>query len=179
MTTQNLKPSRTEPECLSEDNKLELLRRIAVYESNEEILDWSKKKNLRIGRTTIEHYRNSQKWGAFIRKVRHEYANSLLEVPIANKRKRLERLEDMYQIFYTSGHYKEAVVTLGAAREELETKRGDVTNYVFNQYNQYNNLTDEEIEQKMIILADQLKTIRRNGKAVLELTGDSVQVKQP
>lgn len=85
----------------------------------------------------------------YVLEERKRYLADFGNVPIANKKIRLERDENLYQVSQRLADDKDKI-TLGLscmkeARAEMEEKKDSIQ---FNQFNQYNQITDEELIRK-------------------------------
>ena len=87
-----------------------------------------------------------------------------MEVPIANEKVRLQRIEDLYHISTTILEKKDKVVTaldcLREARQEIKGDTASTQNYL--QLNQFNELTNEQLLEKKREL--ELKFIELNKR---------------
>ena len=97
----------------------------------------------------------------FIERHRAKYLNELMDVPIAQEKIRLERDEELYNLALTIVDKKDKISTaltcLKEAREE--TKRVDHSQS-FIQFNQFNQLTDEELLDKKRRLEEKILNIK-------------------
>jgi diphthamide synthase (EF-2-diphthine--ammonia ligase) len=97
----------------------------------------------------------------FIERHRAKYLNELMDVPIAQEKIRLERDEELYNLALTITDKKDkistAITCLKEAREE--TKRVDHSQS-FIQFNQFNQLTDEELLEKKRRLEEKILNIK-------------------
>ena len=97
----------------------------------------------------------------FIERHRAKYLNELMDVPIAQEKIRLERDEELYNLALTITDKKDKISTaltcLKEAREE--TKRVDHSQS-FIQFNQFNQLTDEELLEKKRRLEEKILNIK-------------------
>ena len=124
-----------------------------------------KEHELNVKTKTITKFQTQEK--DLINKLRDRYLATVAEVPIAQKKIRLERAEELYE---ASGEIEEKeneintkLKCLNQAREEVEGRgAGNIT---LTQFNQYNKLSDEEIQ-------DRIKEIER--KIVVEVKGHAV-----
>ncbi len=96
-----------------------------------------------------------------IERLRAKYLNDLIDVPIAQEKVRLERDEELYNLALTIENPKDripaALTCLKEAREE--TKKIEHGNN-FIQFNQFNQLTDEELLEKKRRLEEKIINIK-------------------
>ena len=101
----------------------------------------------------VHLYKNKNK--DLINKLRESFLSTIIEVPIAQKRVRLERTEELYGV---AEEVDTKLKCLKEAREEVEGK--GAANLTFQQFNQYNQLSDEELRDKLREV--ELKIIKTN-----------------
>ena len=131
------------------DQKMFVCNMLAQYKKTPEIKELAKKEHgITLSTQVICGYRNRNK--ELINKLRESFLQTIIEVPIAQKRVRLERAEELYDVSQELKGRDKVLTSLSClkeAREEVEGKgAGSVT---FQQFNQYNQLTDEELKDKL------------------------------
>ena len=96
-----------------------------------------------------------------------------MEVPIANEKVRLQRMEDLYHISTTILQKKDKVaVALNCLREARQEVKGDITstqNYL--QLNQFNELTNEQLLEKKRELEQKFIELSKRGVNSYEVKG--------
>lgn len=102
--------------------------------------------------STIASYRGKKKWKGYIQAERDKYLMGLDNVPGAHKRVRMERREMIYEKSMIREDFKNALSAVRDQENEIEGKQRQM-NFTLNQYN---GLTDEELEEKRLEL---MKTI--------------------
>ena len=105
-----------------------------------------------------------------INALREQHCKSLLEVPIAHKKIRLERLEDQYD---NAVGVDKSVQVLRAAREEMEGSKVNLSLY---QMNFFGKMSDEELERRIAEIASRVQTFA--GGAGSEVEEESLSVLQ-
>ena len=100
-------------------------------------------------------YRRIPKWKALIDKAREEYVPHLYEVSGSHKRIRLERHERIYEKAIVNHDLKHAIAATVEQRKEME---GDASNVSLTM-NQFNILSDDELEFKKKQVMDRIKLI--------------------
>ena len=109
-----------------------------------------------ITETTARWYLLSKKWSAIIQQMREKWVVGVLEIPISQKRVRLERLEDLYKKAISARQISTAKEVLRAAKEEIEgTKSGDINI----QMNKIEMISDEEIKNRMRKIKEEMASI--------------------
>jgi len=125
------------------DEKMFICNMLAQYKKPKEIKKLAKKEHgLTLSSQVICGYRNRNK--NLINSLRESFLSTIIEVPIAQKRVRLDRTEELYQI---AKQVDTKLKCLKEAREEVEGK--GAANLTFQQFNQYNQLSDEELKDKL------------------------------
>lgn len=156
---------------LTSEEQMQVCRMFARYAKNEEVFEFCKNElGKTINLTAIKYYKESSKWKPIVNKFRDEYTKGIMEVPIANKRVRLEALQDMFEAHKEEGDLKQAQAVLKDAREELDggAKFGN-TNVFMTQVNNYKDMTDEEIEAERLRQLENLQKVRAlKGRAEYE-----------
>ena len=131
------------------DQKLFICNLIAQYKKPREVVKLVEEEhNIVIKGDLVLRYKNSNK--DLIDNLRSQFLANINDIPIAQKRIRLERADELYEASQEIHTVKDKVDSslkcLKEAREETEGKGQSVT---FQQFNQYNQLTDEELEDKI------------------------------
>ncbi len=112
-----------------------------------------------ITETTARWYLLSKKWSAIIQGMREKWVVGVLEIPISQKRVRMERLEVLYQQAKSKGQISTAKEILKAAKEEIEgTKSGDINI----QMNKIEMISDEEIKLRMRKIKEEMASVPIN-----------------
>lgn len=160
--------------ALSEEEQYLLIQKIAHFEPWSEIQIWLTEAIKKpISYTAYLHYRHSPKWQAVLKKYRDEYTAKILDVPLANKRKRLDELQIIYdQVQWASSRterlhskvsfLKVAASILDQARIEVEGQTKDGRPNLF--ITQFNQMTDKEIDERRQELMDQVRRLTQNQR---------------
>jgi hypothetical protein len=116
-----------------------------------------------------------RKWEAVVRQFQLEYVSAAMNEPIAQKRVRLARYEELYQKAMDEKKYTQARSCLDSAREEVEGNR------IFHPQNlifaQINSLSDEDLMKEYKNIMERLKTFKRPEIDVKDAQ-DAVQEKE-
>ncbi len=113
--------------------------------------------NIQIAPISIVQYSKAEKWQPLIRKIRQATMNDLAAVSGSHKKVRLERSEKVYEKAIKKGDLKHALAATETQRKEMEGG-GDV-NLTLNQFNM---LSDEELEQKKREFMEKLSMTMKN-----------------
>lgn len=132
----------------------------AQYKSGEEVKRLVKEIH-NVDLTLTSLYIIKSKHLKLVERLRAKYLNDLIDVPIAQEKVRLERDEELYNLALTIENPKDripvALTCLKEAREE--TKKIEHSNN-FIQFNQFNQLTDEELLEKKRRLEEKILNIK-------------------
>jgi hypothetical protein len=101
-----------------------------------------------------------------INRFRKEFESHVVDVELASKRRRVEELNWIYYQFKEKDQLEKCMKSLAQIQTELEGKGTGETTY---QFNQFINMTNEEIRQKLM----------ENAKKLLELEGRSAPAEVP
>ena len=105
-------------------------------------------------------FRRAIQWRPLIDNLRQQYLAHFDDIPIAQKRIRLERLEQLYE---EAKEVQLKVSVLRAASDELrDPTMGSQTNIAITAYYQ---MSAEELEQKRVDLINKLRHLRAQEKA--------------
>jgi len=152
---------------LSPNEKLLVCNLIAQYKKPKQIqLVLDEEYGLKVKLNRIREFYGKEK--QLIDNLRERYLSTVSEVPIAQKRVRLEREETLYETADEIDETKDKIDTklkcLASAREEIEGRGGQ--NVSFTQVNQYGNLSDQEVVDK--IKEIELKIAKQNAIEVTD-----------
>lgn len=148
---------------LSTEKQIEFVQRIAWFWKPLDILKYFKEThNIKINQTLIQCYKNSEKWKPIIQKFRDDYLKRTEEVPLANKRKRLDELQRLFDRAVDKKEFVEAKNIIREFREEMEVKVGDV-NFSFTQinHNEFHDMSDEDLASEKAKTIEQLEKVRK------------------
>ena len=106
------------------------------------------------------YFRRAPRWQPLIATLRQEYLADMDDVPIAQQRIRLERLEKLYQ---DAKEPRLKILVLRAASDELKDPRiGTQTNVSITAYYR---MSAEELEQKRVDVINKLRHLKAQEKA--------------
>jgi hypothetical protein len=118
-----------------------------------------KETGLKINYGVIGSIRDSEKWGVVIKQLRKEWLSKVAEVPIANKRYRLEKYQKILEKCLDDDDFKQATTVLRNAKDEMEQhdiKQG--SNFYSLTY--INDLSDQDLMRKRDEILKRLKSSR-------------------
>ena len=155
---------------LSEDQKLDLISKIAMYwKSTKIITHFIETYRIQLNDYQIASYKKSKEWALVIDRMRQEYIAGIMEVPIANKRWRLEEYEGLYHALKELDEHSKAAAILDLVRGEMEEKKGSINNLYLTQVN----VSDEELADLRLKSINELESIR---KRKLITKGETINV---
>ena len=116
---------------------------------------------LTMSATAINNYKYSENYKAEIGKIRERWGQDLMNVELANKRRRLEELEKIYHHSFETNQMKNALGAIYQIQGEVEKNLqqiGTQTNY---QINIYKDMTETELEEERVKSLERLKVLKQ------------------
>lgn len=157
---EDYKSIRFKERKLNEDMQMELMELIARFAQFHDInKHFLEKYQITISSDLVAQYKRTAKWIPVIKKLREKYVTGIDEVAGMHKRVRLERAEQIYERAIQTGKLRIALAANKDQREEVLEKQvgaGNVT-YNLNQFNQFVNMTDEELEDRKREIISKIK----------------------
>lgn|SRR3990167_6614878 len=145
---------------LNDIEKQELVSMIAEGICHKEINEHLQERyGFFLSERALQYYRKSSKWKPVIAKLREEYISAVHEVAISHKRVRLERAEKIYNKSYGEGDFSFALEVLRFAQKEMDPRANDTSVTNLSIYQQFNNLSDDELNFKKNQLMEKLKLL--------------------
>ena len=149
--------SKAGQELIPEYYKPTIVKALARYMKGDAIIEAIRRDTgKRVTLAAVWRYKHAKKWKKLFDEERKKYVAEVYEVPCSQKVVRLERLEDLYHIARKDENYKECRDLLGSAKSEMEDKTLQNLNVTFNQYNE---LSDAELEEKKKRLLNRIMNI--------------------
>lgn len=157
---------------LNHYEQLQFVKKLACFENNSEIKLWFES----IGKP-VDHpaslaavYKNSEKWKPVIEKYRAEFNSQLADIPIANKVKRLQEMDQTYwrMIDLEDKSFKnedrmsavdKQLKILSQAQGELEGKNMVEHNNLY--FTQFNNMSPKEFDEFRLKLIDKVQRYQK------------------
>lgn len=140
---------------LNKDQQLEMCELMARFCTNDEIRQhFAENHKVFISPALVGQYKRTEKWKPVIQKLRATYLGSMTDVPGTHKKIRMERREKIYEVAMKTGQLKHAITAVKHQEEEMEGRNQGNVNLTFNQFN---GLTDEELEEKKRDLLERIK----------------------
>lgn len=117
--------------------------------------------NIQISLLQVWRYTKAPKWQALIKKIRQETMSDLAAVAGSHKRVRLDRHERIYDRAIKKGDLKHAIIATESQRKEMEG--GGDFNFTLNQFNV---LSDDELEQKKLEIMQKIQIMNQQKGAI-------------
>lgn len=124
--------------------------------------------NIDISIQQILKYSKQDKWQPLIKKIRQETFSDIASVAGSHKKVRLERGEKVYEKAITKGKLDLALKATESQRKEMEGG-GDTVNLTLNQFNV---LSDEELEFKQKEVMERIKRLTSKGVTIEQSTNE-------
>ena len=134
----------------------------------------NKEYNINVSYYQIAQYTKSLKWQKLIEKVKKETYSDISAVAGSHKKVRLDRAEKIYEKSMTKNKFKDALSAVEHQRKEMEG--GGDFNVTLNQYNV---LSDEELEFKKKEVMDRIARMNANSKGVIDVSTDKNEAASP
>ena len=168
---------------LTSEQQTEICRFIGEYKTDREILELLKERHhVILSTSAISNYRTHPTWKLIVDKLRRTYLSGLMDVAISQKRHRLQKIDDHLRALENSSDKRiqlqgrelsgEILATLNLARLEMEPSKHDT--YNISLMNQFNSLTDEELEQRQVQIMEKVLKLKK----VMEGTKDAIHVRE-
>ena len=113
----------------------------------------------------VRYYKETR--APIIEQMRDKFISKTMYIPIANEKVRLRRTEGLYQESQKIEGVKDKVEVslkcLKEAREEIKGESGSTQNFL--QFNQYNELTDEQLLDKQKELEQKFIELSKKGES--------------
>lgn len=148
---------------LSPQEQMAVAQRIAWFWRECEIVKFVREQcGKKISDNLLSRYKDSPKWRPVIEKFREDYLKMINEVPLANKRIRLEELQKMYNRAVKKSDFQEARQVLRDFRDEMQEKKDGVSfNFTQITHNEFHKMTDEDLQREKVKTLEQLEKVRK------------------
>jgi len=153
-------PTKRGGRKLTSEQVEKLVYWIATFVKRPEIVKNMKEEfNVTIHPMTVEYYKHHDLYKKIINKHRERWSNDLLDVELANKRRRLMELERIYQKCMSKGEMKNALSSLYQIQHEVDK---DIQNLSLTNYNVniYKDMTDSELEEERLKCLERVKQLK-------------------
>ena len=162
---------------INDETRMLICRELGQYKRPIEVQKELKDKGISVQITSINYYEKKAEWKNVVEKFRREYLAQIMQVPISQKRHRLQKLDDeLYGIESCDKRFKfrddrdrfdRMLKVLDQARLEMEPSKHDTYNI---NMAQFNSLTDEEIRDRKTQLMEKVLKIQK----AMEETKDAI-----
>jgi len=171
------KPNRTE---ISSEHELFVIQQLAQLKSPKVVAELCDKRfpdDKKISIAMVRYYKHTRE--PIIEELRDKFISKAMNIPIANERVRLKRTEDLYNASSNLVARDDDRLVLSAvevslkclkeAREEVKGEGSSTQNIL--QFNQYNELTDEQLMDKKKELEDKFLELSKKGEVYAKVEG--------
>ena len=152
---------------LSHNKKLEVAKRLAQFLSPNDAVKFVKETwGIDVNGQTISKtfLSKDSKWQKIVLEMRQKYLDASMEEPIAHRRIRLKRYDELYQEALKQKKVSAAKACLDSAREEFSgVKTPSIGNILFAQIN---NMSDDQLKREQQTLLNKLNKIRPRAEVV-------------
>jgi len=163
--------NQTHTEVIPAQYEAELITLIATFRTPAEISKWAKKRGLNIGVREIKKYTEDPVWSATLEKMRTSWNARMFELALSNKRARIEEFSYIYGQLKRERQFSEASRQLINIRHEIEGEAKDGRPNIYNlQYNQFMNMSDEEVEKERLSCLTELKKLKEQFPGAIQRT---------
>lgn len=146
---------------LSHNKKLEVAKRLAQFGSSTEATKFVKDTwGIQISNQAINQtfLKKGTRWNKILIEMRDVYLSASMEEPIAHRRVRLKRYDELYKAAKDEGKISAAKACLDSAREEFAgAKTPSIGSILFAQIN---NMSDDQLKREQQTLLNKLEGIR-------------------
>ena len=149
----------------SEDQKF-LCRCIAEFKTAKEIVGLLKERGRDVQVSLIYQYKCEDKWRPIIQKFRQRYIGKLDDVPGVHKRVRIERMDRVADKAEENEEFSSVISATRQQQLEIEGNNTITNNTLI--FQQYNHMSDEEIEKRK----DQLLRFLKTKQEPVEIEGE-------
>lgn len=145
--------------ALTKVEQQEVVKQLAEFREIGEVQGFIKNEyGKEISYNAVKFYLRSKKWKPMLERLRSEFVEPIMSIPVSHKFVRLTRYENIYEADSSNGNTRGCRDTLRAVREEIEGPKSNQSGNLF--LTQINNLSDEDLHRKKEQI---LNTIRESG----------------
>ena len=146
--------------------KKRIAQLIAQCETTHEVMATIKAETgLDVSNACISQYRKSKKWAPIIAKEKEMYLNNVADIPGYHEKIRLSRTDKIYRYAMDNNQPELALKTVEQQRKEVKEKPSGPVSLTFNQYNA---LSNEELEDKYNALLAKIEEKRKRKPITIE-----------
>jgi len=116
---------------------------------------------LSISASAVNAYKYSENYKPDIQKIRERWGSDLMNVELANKRRRLEELEKIYHHSFKTDQMKNALGAIYQIQGEIEKDLQNIGHQTNYQINIYKDMTETELEEERVKSLERLKILKQ------------------
>ena len=146
---------------LNSDQVMKVCYWIASFHKSPEIVEKVKEEfGITISTYLIQWYKHHENYKQIISKMREKWGNELEELELTHKRKRIEKVTQIFDKCVDKGQMRNALSAITQIQGEVEKNQniGNQTNY---QINIYKDMTDKELEEERLKSIERLKILKQ------------------
>ncbi len=141
---------------------MRVLSMIATFTEVPQIIKTIKDEfGLTMSATAINNYKYSDGYKGEIEKIRQRWGSDLMNVELANKRRRLEELEKIYHHSFATDQMKNALGAIYQIQGEVEKDLQNIGHQTNYQINIYKDMTEAELEEERVKSLERLKVLKQ------------------
>ena len=148
-------------DVLSENHKIKICQLLACFSPLVEIKKYMHREYaINLNMQVVKSLRDTRKWQPIIARFRKDWLQEVNNVPLANRRVRLEYYQDIFEKCMEKNKFANAMSALNSAREEMDERKLGSTQYTLNYISQ---MSDEELLKKKDEIIKRIKRMPRFG----------------
>ena len=148
-------------DVLSENHKIKICQLLACFSPLVEIKKYMHREYaINLNMQVVKSLRDTRKWQPIIARFRKDWLQEVNNVPLANRRVRLEYYQDIFTKCMEKNKFANAMSALNSAREEMDERKLGSTQYTLNYISQ---MSDEELLKKKDEIIKRIKKMPRFG----------------
>jgi hypothetical protein len=147
LTNSNNSNDLTVHDELTDQERREVVKQLAEFKDIPDVQEYIKEKfSKSLAYNSVKFYLKSKKWQPLLERLRKEYVQPIMSIPVAHKFIRLKRRESLYQACSMTGKIKECRELLNDAKDEVEGPRTNPSGDLF--ITQINKFSDEDLNKR-------------------------------
>ena len=148
-------------DVLSENHKIKICQLLACFSPLVEIKKYMHREYaINLNMQVVKSLRDTRKWQPIIARFRKDWLQEVNNVPLANRRVRLEYYQEIFEKSMEKNKFSVAMSALNSAREEMDERKLGSTQYTLNYISQ---MSDEELLKKKDEIIKRIKRMPRFG----------------
>ena len=155
------KSTEVSKDVLSENHKIKICQLLACFTPLVDVKKYMHREYaIVLNMQVIKSLRDTRKWQPIIARFRKDWLQEVNNVPLANRRVRLEYYQEIFTKCMEKNKFANAMSALNSAREEMDERKLGSTQYTLNYISQ---MSDEELLKKKDEIIKRIKKMPRFG----------------